>query len=97
LKEAAGAAAGYGAGIGIFERSPEGNERPAVRERRRLPLGLAGVCRRMPVRGAGSRHDYLLTKNVSFAASGSSDLMKCRAMAFEACASRFPRGTLCLL
>jgi hypothetical protein len=35
LKEAAGAAAGYGAGIGIVEREASSIEEPSPRERRR--------------------------------------------------------------
>jgi hypothetical protein len=35
LKEAAGAAAGYGAGIGIVEREASSIEEPSARERRR--------------------------------------------------------------
>jgi hypothetical protein len=38
LKEAAGAAVGYGAGIGIIEREASSIEEPSARERRRPAL-----------------------------------------------------------
>jgi hypothetical protein len=52
LKEAAGAAAGYGAGIKIVDRGARSIEMQAARERRRLSLCGWRVRWQVAVRGA---------------------------------------------